>query len=119
MWRMESTNGWRHDAMRFSAENPEEMAAMLRNLHHFFRQLKSSRSSRAVEVAYLHHEAGAVVSIDQTGLEANLKDCRLYTFPDDQKRTLYLLAMGKVASHDADMEYCKNLVLTISSSGEK
>lgn len=117
MWRAESTDGWRYDAIRFSEENPNEFAALFRNLHHFLGQLKASKSSKSVEAAYLHREVSAIVAIDQTGLEDGLEDCRLYTFPDDSKRTLYLLAIGKVGSKDADMEYCKNLALSISTSG--
>ncbi len=117
MWRVESTTGWRYDAMKFLEDNQDELAALMRNLHHFLKQLKASKSSKTVEASYLHREVSAIVAIDQAGLEDGLKDCRLYTFPDDSKRILYLLAIGKVGSKDADMEYCKNLVLSISTSG--
>ena len=117
MWSTETTDGWRYDAIRFSEENPTEFAALMRNLHHFLKQLKASRSSKPVECAYLHREESAVVAIDQTGMEDGLADCRLYTLPDDSRRILYLLAIGKVDSKDADMEYCKNAALSISTSG--
>jgi hypothetical protein len=79
--------------------------------------LKVSKASTTVQAAYLHREASRVVAVDAHGFDG--VNLRIYTFPEDETRTLHLLCLGKVDSKHADMEYCKILVYYIvnQSSG--
>jgi hypothetical protein len=113
MWRMEPTNGWQLSALGFQQTNPAEIAHLLRNLSHYMAQLRVCKSHKSIEALYLHNEVSSVVSIDQGGLEDGLVESRVYAFPDESKRILYLLCVGKASEKNADMEYCKTAVLDI------
>src|SRR2546426_123729 len=113
MWRTEPTSGWQLSALNFSQTNPKEMAALVRNLRHYLAQLNVSRNHKSIEALYLHNEVSSIVSLNQKGMEDDLEDSRLYLFPDESRRILYLLCVGKEATRNADMEFCKMATLYI------
>jgi len=112
MWQYGLTSGWENDSRLYSTTKPNEFAAVMSNLRRYFALLKASRSSGAVEAAYIHREASGVVAVDSYGFDG-VEPTRIYTFADDQKRVLHLLCIGKTETKETEMAYCKNLVYYI------
>lgn len=110
MWKIETTAGWKNSALHFGAQYPEEMAALLRNLTHYLAQLKAAKSHKHVQALYLEFRESGIVSINQNGMEDGLVNSRMYVFPDESTRILYLLCVGAETKKDSDLEYCKEFI---------
>ncbi len=66
----------------------------------------------------MHTEQAGVLAIDQKGGGANLQETRLYTYADDDTKTVYLIAIGDKDAQHADVEYSKNFVKTMRNAVE-
>ncbi|MFZ0828693.1 MAG: hypothetical protein WAO02_14840 [Verrucomicrobiia bacterium] len=115
MWKIDTTSGWKNSYLDFETQHPEETAHLLRNLAHYTAQLKISKNHKALEALYLQRRESGIVTIDQKGMEDGLMDCRIYAFPDESNKTLYLLCVGKETEKDSDMEYCKNFLFYLAN----
>lgn len=113
MWHAEITNGWERDHKHYAKKHPHELAAVLRNLERYLLLLNVSRHSKVVQAGYLHGEPMNIVAIDQKGSGRNLAETRLYTYADDTKRVVYLIAIGDKQSQHSDIEYCKEFVISL------
>jgi hypothetical protein len=110
MWQLEPTDGWERDQKYYSKKRPNELAAVMRNLQRYISLVKVSKNSKCVQAGYLHAEQAGVLAIDQKGGGGNLQETRLYTYADDDTKTIYLIAIGNKDSQSTDVEYCKEFV---------
>jgi hypothetical protein len=117
MWLFEITSGWEND-LRLHLTEHVELAAIMNNLRRYRALLNASRSSGAVEAAYVHREASGIFSVDTFGV-TTAKDMRAYVYPDDSKRTIHLLCIGNQFSKAHDMAYCKNIIFYISNENQE
>jgi hypothetical protein len=118
MWRIGLTSGWEYDQHLYSTTKPNEFAAIMSNLRRYFGLLKASRSSSAVEAAYLRREASGIVALTTQGFDG-ADEMNLYTFAEEPKRILHLLGIGKPDTRESDMLYCKNLVFYITNENQQ
>lgn len=116
MRQIEPTTGWERDRERYAKKRPNELAAVLRNLGRYMRLLAISKNSKAVQAGYLHPEPCGVLAVDQKGGGGNLQETRLYTYADDETKTVYLIAIGDKHAQHADIEYCKTFVTTLRNT---
>jgi hypothetical protein len=113
MWQVETTTGWERDQKHYAKKHTRELAAVLRNLQRLLSILNVSKNSKVVQAGYLHPEPMGVIAIDQKGGGGNLAETRLYTYADDEKLLIYLIAIGDKKSQHSDVEYCKQFVDSI------
>lgn len=118
MWQIEPTTGWEKDQKHYAKKRPNELAAVMRNLQRYIALLNVSKNSKAVQAGYLHTESNGVLAIDQKGGGGNLQETRLYTFADDEKKVVYLIAIGDKDAQHSDVEYCKNFVVSLRNTTE-
>lgn len=118
MWQIEPTTGWERDHKHYAKKRPNELGAVLRNLDRYMKLLAVSKNSKVVQAGYLHPEPGGVLAVDQKGGGANLQETRLYTYADDDTKTVYLITIGDKDAQHADVEYCKNFVKTLRNAVE-
>jgi len=114
MWRLQPTERWRKDQARYQKKRPRELAAVFRNLDRYLKHLRLVPNSRVVQAGYLHPEPGGVLAIDERG-GGRLQATRLYTFADDQRKLVHLLAIGDKRSQNSDLEYCRQAVKVLRS----
>lgn len=110
MWQIEPTTNWEKEQKWYAKKRPNELAAVLRNLDRYLKQLSVSKNSKCVQAGYLHTEQGGVLAVDQKGGGGNLQETRMYIYADDEKQTVYLIAIGDKAAQHNDVEYCKDFV---------
>lgn len=110
MWTFEPTTSWEKDQKYYTKKRPRELAAVLRNLERFEALLKVSPNSKCLQAGFLHTEQAGVPAIDQKGGGGNLQETRLYVYADDEKKIVYLLAIGDKDAQHSDVEYCKGFV---------
>ena len=117
MWLFEITSGWEND-QRLHLTEHVELAAIMYNLRRYRALLNASRSSVAVEAAYVHREVSGIVAVDTYGV-TGAKDLRAYLYPEDSKRIIHLLCIGNQFSKAHDMAYCKNIIFYISNENQE
>lgn len=110
MWRIMPSECWLHDLHTYSDAKADSVAAVLINLARYLKLLKASAHSNLVEAGYLEQESENVLSIKQLGVGSYEDDLRIYVYPDDSRRTLCLLCLGKAEDKNSDMEYSNSVV---------
>lgn len=109
-WRIEPTDQFSADQAWYAKKHARELEAVLNNLIRYVSQLKQSKNALCVQAGYLHHEPHGVVAIDQKGAGPALQETRLYVYPDDQKRVLYLITIGNKNTQSDDIKLATRFV---------
>ena len=118
MWQIEPTTQWRRDARFYEKKHPNEMAAVMRNLERYVKQLEIAANSRSIASGYLHAEPLGVLAIDQKGGGGNLQETRLYTYADDVERIVYIITIGNKNSQASDIALSKDFVEALRRKAE-
>jgi hypothetical protein len=106
MWQLKPESDYVKKSDRFLKKHRRELAAVLNNLDTFYKALCEGSKPQQVKVGFVHPEPHGVLAIDQKGGGSSLKAIRLYVFPDESTRTLYLITMGGKESQRQDIKYC-------------
>jgi hypothetical protein len=119
MWQVQPTTQWQKDARYYEKKHPAELAAVLRNLKRYIGLLNDAPNVRAVQAGFLHGEGKGIVAVDQKGGGGNLQETRLYTYPDEAKKLLYLITLGNKNEQPTDVELSKNFVESVSPQSKR
>src|ERR1700720_1023500 len=119
MWQVQPTTQWQKDARYYEKKHPAELAAVLRNLKRYIGLLNEAPNARAVQAGFLHGEGKGIVGVDQKGGAGNLQEPRLYTYPAEAKKLLYLITLGNKNEQPTDVELSKNFVESVSPQSKK
>jgi hypothetical protein len=115
MWRIEPIQQFLRDQKWYEKKRPIELAATLHNLKKYLQQLNAAPNPKAVQAGYIHPEPQGVVAIDQRGKWGNLQETRLYAYPEEAQKVLYLITIGNKDEQAADIEFCKEFVNGLKS----
>jgi len=107
MWVIKRTAEYARRSSRYEKKHPRELAAVLDNLDTFHRTLEKGAIPRQAKFGFLHPETSGVLAIDQKGGGSKLAQTRLYVYPDEARKTLYLLTLGDKRSQDEDIKSCE------------
>lgn len=110
MWELARTDSFDRDYKRYSKKREAELAAVLRNLDRFLEMLNHSKNRLCVQAGFLHNEPAGIVAIDQKGGGKGLQETRLYTYPDEESKNLYLILIGNKNSQSSDIKNAKAFV---------
>ncbi|MGA3284370.1 MAG: hypothetical protein ABSD57_07930 [Verrucomicrobiota bacterium] len=110
MWRIEPTPQYVKDQKWYEKKRPNELAAALYNLKRYVQQLNAAPNSKAFTVGYIHPEPHGVVAIDQRGGGGNLQETRLYVYPDEARKVLYIITIGNKDEQPSDVQFCNDFV---------
>jgi hypothetical protein len=115
-WQIEPTDQFTIDKAWYLKKNPRELEAVLNNLIRYVSQLKQSKNAFCVQAGYLHPEPRGVVALDQKGGGPALQETRLYVYPDEGKRILYLITIGNKKSQSDDIKLTSRFVGSLKIS---
>jgi hypothetical protein len=117
MWQIEATQQWDRDRKWYEKKRPAELAAVLHNLKRYVLQLNAAPNPRAFNAGYIHHEPHGVVAIDQKCGGPNLQETRLYVFPNEERKMLYIITIGNKDEQPADIQFCSEFVASFTTNG--
>lgn len=110
MWDLGAENAYRKAVKHFVKKYRRELKAVHDNLDTLLKALREGAKPQQVKLGCIHPEPGGVLAIDQKGGGAGLKETRLYTYPDEDTKSLYLITLGDKRSQKKDIQYCKEWV---------
>jgi hypothetical protein len=67
-------------------------------------QLKHAKNPLCVQAGYIHTEGRGVVALDQKGGGAALQETRLFAYPDNDNKVLYLITIGNKNTQSDDIK---------------
>lgn len=120
MWTPSTDAEYEKRLDKWPNKHHRELQAMLDNADTLIETLDCGASiEQCKTLGFVHSKYPlGVLSIDQKGGGAGLKQCRLYVFPDKEVRELCLLTMGDKSSQNADVNYATKWVKTLLSARE-
>lgn len=110
MWQLEPLQSFERASKHYLKKHARELQALKRNLGRYLELLNTAPNSKAVQAGYLHNEPQGVKAVDQSGGGAGLQETRLYTFADDNTRTLWLITIGNKNEQSEDIQFCRKFV---------
>ena len=113
MWQIEPTPQWRKDQKWYEKKRPNELGAVIHNLKRYVQQLNAAPNPKSFMAGYIHPEAHGVVAIDQRGGGGNLQETRLYVYPDEAQKVLYIITVGNKDEQPSDVEFCSQFVMNL------
>lgn len=116
MWKTEPTSQWVKDLKWYEKKRPDELAAVSCNLKRYLAQLNAAPNPRAFMAGYIHTEPHGVFALDQKGGKPNLQETRLYVYPDEASKVLYLITIGNKDEQPGDIHLSKNFVESLKKT---
>lgn len=112
MWELLPSDEFTRKQRRWPKKYRRELAAVLRNLNTVHQSLVAGATVESVRAfGFVHAEPRGVLALDQSGGGAGLKQVRLYVYPHETARTLYVLTIGDKASRSRkDIPFCTQFV---------
>lgn len=119
MWEIQWTEQYDRRIKHYRKKRPREVAAVEANLHRFHQALQGGLPPNSRTFGYLHPEGNGVFAIDQSGggkKGGKLTQFRLYVYPDDESKTLYLITLGEKVTQPSDVKYSHSCVADIKNA---
>ncbi len=110
MWELQPSDEYERRFKQWTKKRPLESKALLANLARYQEALERAAKPAQIQAGFVHPEPLGVVAVDQKGGGSNLAESRLYVFPHEPTKTLYLLTIGDKNSQAKDIKWCKETV---------
>jgi len=117
MWQIEPVPQWERDKKWYEKKRPNELAAVLHNLKRYFAQLNASPNPKSFLAGYMHPEPHGVVALDQRGGGGNLQETRLYVYPHEERKVLYIITIGNKDEQASNIQFCTDFVESFDKNG--
>ena len=105
-WQIENAFASPGKFKKFSGKHPREYESVFTNLEKVMRLLRCGHKLGSFQIGFFRPEGDGVYRIGQTGVPG-AKESRLYIFPDEQNRVMYVLNIGDKDSQDMDINEAK------------
>ena len=99
---------------KFQKQHPLEYKSLFANLSKIVGLLDSGHKIGGFNVGFFRSEGNEVYRIGQTGVP-HAKESRLYIYPDQSIKTLYILTIGDKDSQQDDINTSKTIVSKIQT----
>lgn len=108
-WQIENSHAIASKFKKFASKHPDEFASVFANLEKIMRLLRGGNKVGGFRTNFFRSEGEGVYRIGQSGV-AHAKESRLYIYPDEQARTVYVLTVGDKDSQETDINEAKEIV---------
>lgn len=115
-WRLAVSEVFDSRSKRSEKKHPEETRAMFNNLDTYLATLNAGVNVAQIKAGFIHPEQMGVKALDQKGAKGYPTQTRLYIYPDENTRTVYLITIGekgKKKVQNKDVSFCGDFVKAI------
>ena len=124
-WVLESIEKYVKAVEHYEKNHSDELYAVKDNLDTYFTTLCLTNNPQLIHAGWIHYEPKGIVAIDQKGggkkvregKKIKLQETRLYVYPFQKTKTLYLLTIGDKRKHNQkrDIQYCIEFVQALAA----
>jgi len=90
----------------FDLRQPDQLRAVLANLARYWNMLHYQPIAAMVHANFIHSEGRGILALTEKGFKPKQPVTRLYVFPKQNSKTLYLLTIGDKRTQKADIKDC-------------
>ena len=112
-WYIEALDTYERAHKQYEKKYSNELTAVLDNLDRYFKIISQGVHPQFIVAGYIHSEPKGVKALDQKGGKGNLKQTRLYIYPDVDAKKLFLITIGDKGSQKEDIRMCSNFVVKL------
>lgn len=110
MWALRQTQTYEKRVRQYARNHPNETVATLNNLDTLHNALNVQVKPSSLQAGYIHREPKGVIALDQKGAKGSPKQTRLYIYPDEDQKIIYLITIGDKRSQKKDIQHCNKFV---------
>lgn len=110
MWTLSPNDEYKKRLKKFEKKFRREITAVHANLNSVMVQLNEGIKPAQLQHGSIHREPGGVIAVDQKGGGSGLRQFRLYLFPDESSRQLYVLTIGTKERQNDEIRFCTQFV---------
>jgi hypothetical protein len=114
-WDLSADHASTAQFAKFHKDHPLEYNSLFTNLDKILGLLSGGQKIGGFHVGFFRSEGGDVYRIGQTGV-AHAKESRLYVFPDQENRIMFILSIGDKDDQETDVNEAKSTVKKIRES---
>ena len=97
----------------FKKKRPKQLLAALRNLARYQQMLDEQPITRLVSAGFIHPEGRGIVALTQQGFKPKQPPTRLYLYPAQDSKTVYLITIGDKDTQSQDIQDCNEFIRTL------
>jgi hypothetical protein len=116
-WQQEVGFASRSQFKKFNRNHPAEYASCFTNLGILTRVLNAGHKVGGFDLGFFRSEGGGLYRIGQSGVVA-AKETRLYVYPDEEAKLIYVLGIGTKETQQNDIKSAKKQIRKINAAGE-
>lgn len=106
-WEIETIEKYESKFRKYQKKHPRETLGALNNLDTYLGTLNDGVNPINIKAGFIHREFKGIIAIDQKGGGTGLKETRLYLYPSEEEKVLYLLTIGDKKTQKADLADCR------------
>ncbi len=103
-WRTVPTDLYLRQHAFYEGKRPEPLRAVLRNLVRYIEMLEAQANLQLIHPNFAHNERHGVIALTQQGYKPKQPKTRLYIYPQQYSKRLYLITIGDAASQKGDIK---------------
>jgi hypothetical protein len=112
-WQQETTDLFLRRKEEFQKKRPMQLAAVLRNLGRYQQMLDEQPIARLISANFIHPEKRGLVALTQQGFKPKQPTTRLYLYPAQNSKTVYLITIGDKNTQPQDIQDCYKFIETL------
>jgi hypothetical protein len=113
-WQIDISYASHGKFKRFAKRHERENESLFANLEKIMVLLRSDNKIGSFQVGFFRSEGDGLYRIGQTGVPG-AKESRLYVWPDQGRRIVYVLGIGIKETQQEDLSECKSALKLIRS----
>lgn len=112
-WHLEPTDLYLRRQEEFKKKRPKQLLAVLRNLARYQQMLDEQPIARLVSAGFIHPEGRGIVALTQQGFKPKQPPTRLYLYPAQDSKMVYLITIGDKDTQSQDIQDCNEFIRTL------
>jgi hypothetical protein len=112
-WRLVPTDLYVRRRADFEKKRPLQLRAVERNLVRYQAMLLEQAIARLISAHFIHPEGRGVASLSEKGFKPKQPPTRLYLYPAQDSKTVYLITIGDKRTQRTDIQDCYDFIETL------
>ena len=113
LWHEEPTDLYLRRKDEFQKKRRAQLIAVLRNLVRYRLMLDEQPIARLISAGFIHPEKRGIVALTQQGFKPQQPPTRLYLYPAQNSKTVYLITIGDKDTQSEDIQDCYAFIQTL------
>ena len=118
-WKMVRTDLFDRRFGEYQKNHKPQLKAVLQNLERYDHYLEVAPIARLISAHFVHPEGRGLVALTEKGYKPKQPPTRLYVYPQQNSKTLYLITIGNKHSQKEDIKDCYRFIDSLSRDGAK